>query len=383
MVAACPFPWPRGTPIRIFRMAEALAARGHEMHVVTYHLGEATVAPMRIHRIRDVPSYRQFSPGPTYKKLFLLDPLLARRAAGVLRDHDIDVIHAHHYEGLLVAAYARLFTRLPIVYDAHTVLESELPCYGLGLPQGAKREIGRVLDRRLPVWSDYVIAVTEEIRQRLLANGRIDGDSVSVVSSGVEYERFERCGWPEETASDTRRILFTGNLATYQGIDLMLEAFARVARKSGNVRLRVVTESSFAEHEERARELGIRDRIEVVPSALDTLAEEMEQATVALNPRTECTGIPQKLLNYMAAGRAIVSFEGSAKCVDHGKTGWVVPNGDSAAFSEGILKLLEDTSLARRLGSAAREFVRVNHTWDGTAMQVERIYRKVLRARSK
>ncbi|CAN5167478.1 hypothetical protein BH20GEM2_BH20GEM2_04590 [soil metagenome] len=35
MVAACPLPAPRGTPIRILRLAEALALRGHEVHLVT------------------------------------------------------------------------------------------------------------------------------------------------------------------------------------------------------------------------------------------------------------------------------------------------------------------------------------------------------------
>ena len=52
MVAACPFPWPRGTPIRIHRMAEALGRRGHDVHVVTYHLGGPTPTPhMTVHRI--------------------------------------------------------------------------------------------------------------------------------------------------------------------------------------------------------------------------------------------------------------------------------------------------------------------------------------------
>ena len=56
MLAACPFPWPRGTPIRIHRMTEALARHGHEVHVVTYHLGkELSASPYEVHRIRDVP----------------------------------------------------------------------------------------------------------------------------------------------------------------------------------------------------------------------------------------------------------------------------------------------------------------------------------------
>ena len=60
MIAACPFPWPRGTPIRIHRIAEAVAGRGHAVHVVTYHLGEELAdAPFVVHRIRDVPAYRR------------------------------------------------------------------------------------------------------------------------------------------------------------------------------------------------------------------------------------------------------------------------------------------------------------------------------------
>ena len=108
MVAACPFPHPRGTPIRILRMAEALAARGHEIHVVTYHLGSSHLsARLRIHRTRTLASYRHVAPGPTYEKLLILDPLLAAKLVEVIRRFSIDLVHAHHYEGLLVAAGAR------------------------------------------------------------------------------------------------------------------------------------------------------------------------------------------------------------------------------------------------------------------------------------
>jgi len=75
MVAACPFPWPRGTPVRIHRLAEALGQMGHDVHVTTYHLGErGHEAPFTVHRIRDIPSYRYCEPGPTLRKLVYLDP---------------------------------------------------------------------------------------------------------------------------------------------------------------------------------------------------------------------------------------------------------------------------------------------------------------------
>ena len=43
MVAACPMPARRGTPLRVERLAEALAARGHHVELVTYQIGRAHV----------------------------------------------------------------------------------------------------------------------------------------------------------------------------------------------------------------------------------------------------------------------------------------------------------------------------------------------------
>ena len=86
MVAACPFPFGRGTPIRIQRQAEALAARGHEVHVATYFLGTAEpVAGVSVHRTPRLPRYRTTSPGPTLPKLLALDPMLVGTLFRLLR----------------------------------------------------------------------------------------------------------------------------------------------------------------------------------------------------------------------------------------------------------------------------------------------------------
>src|SRR5678816_2423168 len=89
MVAACPFPATRGTPIRIFRIAEQLGRRGHDVDVFTYHLGlSVDGVPFSTHRIANIPSYRKQSPGPTYQKLLVLDPLLAAVSYTHLRAHE-------------------------------------------------------------------------------------------------------------------------------------------------------------------------------------------------------------------------------------------------------------------------------------------------------
>lgn len=381
VVAACPFPYPRGTPARVFRIAEALSRRGHELHVITYHLGDGrTDLPMTVHRIPNVKTYRKLSPGPTYQKLLVVDFLLAMKLKQVLREYPIDLIHAHHFEGLIVSASVRTRKKHPLIFDAHTLLASELPYYGLGLSTRVKRMIGQRLDRHIPKWSDHVIAVTNRIKNKLVHDGGLAPEDVTVISDGVEPEIFFERGQGEPGCHPKSygRLIFTGNLSSYQGIDLLLRAFGEIVAKRHEVRLLIVSDSSFDPYEPMARELGIRESIDVETSRFEDLPQHLANADIAVNPRTECDGIPLKLLNYMAAGKPIVSFEGSAEIIENGRTGWVVENGDTSAFADGVLRLLDNFELAQNLGNRAREEVIRKHTWDAKARDTEEVYEQVL-----
>jgi hypothetical protein len=80
----------------------------------------------------------------------------------------------------------------------------------------------------------------------------------------------------------------------------------------------------------------------------------------------------------MAAGNAIVSFEGSAKCLCHGFNGYVAKNGDTADLAHGIALLLSDPSLRSTLGARARESLRGVYDWDTLARATAIIYEQVI-----
>lgn len=375
MVAACPFPCERGTPIRIHRLSEALAARGHDVHVVTYHLGEpAVVRSIKIHRIADVPTYRRLEPGPTLQKLLVIDVLLARKLARLMREQPFDVIHAHHVEGLIAALLARRGTRCPIVFDAHTLLQSELPFYGFSPTRAIRRGLGLMLDRGLPPWADYIIAVTEQIRTRLLELGAADPDRIAVIGNGVERDLFEQA--PRESANGRteRTLVFTGNLAAYQGVEQMLRGFAALRARRSDVRLMVVSGSSFDAFEALAEGLGVRDAIEVVHGGFEEVPGQLARSDVALNPRGDAPGVPQKSLNYMAAGLPIVSFRGSGRHLVDGDTALLAEDGDIEGFAAAIERILDDPALARRLGQAAQGHARSAMSWERSATLVEQVY---------
>ena len=104
VLAACPFPANHGTPGSIRELVEATAERGHDVHVVTYHIGEEL--PLRgahLHRIPDWTGERQVIVGPT-KLRPLYDLQMVFKAIRVIRRYKLDLIHAHGYESALVAA---------------------------------------------------------------------------------------------------------------------------------------------------------------------------------------------------------------------------------------------------------------------------------------
>jgi len=380
MVAACPFPWPRGTPVRARRLAESLHNLGHEVHVITYHLGDHSVAlPFHVHRIPKVFTYRKVSPGPTLQKLVVVDFLLWRALRRFLDRVPIDLIHAHHYEGLLTASAANRSHNLPVIYDAHTLLSSELPFYGPGVPSWLKRLVGGHLDHKVPRLAQHVIAVTEQIQQQLCDHGNFHSRDVSVIPNGVEVDFFQqRTDACESPRGHDRVIVYAGTLAAYQGIELLLQAFARLRQTEKGCRLRFVTNSTFARFDPLARELCIRDDIEIVEAAFSELPRELHRADVLVNPRVACDGLPQKLLNYMAAGKPIVSFAGSAKTLKHEKNGLVVEDYDLDAFAAAIARFLKDPVLSQAVAAKALSDARAR-SWAVVGHQVETVYGAVLR----
>ncbi len=380
-VAACPFPYPRGTPIRILRTAEALARRGHEVHVVAYHLGDGSPVSdaITVHRTVNVPTYNHVEPGPTYQKVFLMDPLLTVKLWQVVRQQNIDIIHGHHYEGLLGGLAVRALTRVPVVYDAHTLLEQELPYYSLGMARRTKLRIGRRIDRIAPKRADHIACVTPHLRDRLIFEAGVDERHVSVVKSGVELEHFEPIATPASCDESCQPILaYSGNLSAYQGIDLMLNIMAEVVRFRHDVRLRIITDASFAPYQEKVAWLGLTNHIELVGGGYRALPQHLTAASVALNPRPTCEGLPQKMLNYMAASKAIVTFAGSASGLTHGENGWLVQDGDIHGFAQAILTLLDDPEYAAGLGINAKRYAAEHYTWDTAAEQLEQIYATLL-----
>ena len=148
-----------------------------------------------------------------------------------------------------------------------------------------------------------------------------------------------------------------------------------------DVRLVLVTDASLEPLLPSLRALGIADLVSRADSDYASLPYRLAEADVLANPRVQCTGVPQKVLNYMAAGRPIVSFESSRGPLRDGVTGLVVPEEDVDAFAAALIRLLREPALGDALGQAARREVVSRHGWPQVAERVTTVYERVAGAR--
>ena len=115
MLAPTPYFADRGCHVRIYEEARALRSQGHDVRIVTYHLGRDMPGIPTI-RIPRIPWYSRLEAGPSWHKLYL-DLLLFFKAAMLIPDFRPQLIHAHLHEGAFIGYLLKRLSGLPLVFD--------------------------------------------------------------------------------------------------------------------------------------------------------------------------------------------------------------------------------------------------------------------------
>lgn len=205
--------------------------------------------------------------------------------------------------------------------------------------------------------------------------------SIVVEPNGVNAARFQGAARrPHRTATDVT-VGFVGTLKPWHGVPLLLAAIARLVAGFPGVRLLIVGDGPERNSlEEQAADLDIAAHTQftgaVAPEAIPALVAEMDIA-VAPYPRLDDFYFsPLKVLEYMAAGRAVVASRIGVipEWIEHAHNGWLVTPGDVGALSEALLLLASDPERRDRLGAAAQASVTARHDWSSVW---DRIYCRV------
>jgi glycosyltransferase involved in cell wall biosynthesis len=148
-----------------------------------------------------------------------------------------------------------------------------------------------------------------------------------------------------------------GRLTPQKGFDLLVSAYAQVAREQPEWTLKICGHGPLRHSLMAiAEECGVANRL-VLPRHVPDMESELQQASIfVLSSRWE--GFPLVVIEAMAKGLPVVAFDcptGPAELVEHGVTGLLVPAGDTGALAAAMLELMRDEDKRRRFGAAAVE----------------------------
>lgn len=341
---------------RAFLIVSGLRKRGHRVGFIT-HPG-AEIARRAAETGIPAVSFPMRG-GRFYVSIF--------RAARALRGQGIDVLHCHgardHLFGLAVARLASIPHVIRTKHN-HT------------LPKGH-------FSRWVYASSDRIVAISEYVRQGLIASG-VDAARIETIVDGVDVDGFRPL--PRDPALARSIGLQGGDIAigtvcslhTRKGVEEILRAFAMLQSYAfaGNLRCLLVGKR-WEQWAGLARELGIEDRV-LFPGFRRDVREMLSLLDVYVLPsRREAGGT--SVLEAMAMERPVVVSQvgGLAESVTP-DTGITVPPQNSEALAGAIRALVEDPERAANLARNARERVVAHYSTVAMVDRTVALYERVL-----
>lgn len=290
----------------------------------------------------------------------------------IIRQEQIEVVHAHQYTPLFYTVPAALWpARRKVVYTEHGRFYPDRKSW--------KRAIVNPLLAR---GVDHLISISQATAEAMATYDNLPGDRIRVIHNGIDPENLNP---PTDTAarrrefgiSDSARIVGTAaRLEEIKNLPMMLRAFRLVLAAAPDTVLVIAGEGSQTDRlKEMTAALGIASQVRFLGLRFDLPEIYKLMDVFLLTSFTE--GISVTLLEAMGSGvpAVVTDVGGNREVVVAGKTGYMEAVDDDQALAEKVLALLGNHELARDFGRCAQQRVRQHFSFAGMISSYERCYR--------
>lgn len=363
------YPLLGGVTENVHHTALGLAARGHDVTVVTSRVSSGrlahgdqcreTVRVVRIGRSFPIPANGSVARGTIGLHLW-------RDLRQFFLAEQFHLAHVHS----------------PLVFTLPPMAILASPCRSIGTFHTyfeGSRVYGRfhgILQKHFVNKLDAITAVSQSCidsieRYFTLRNPRI-------IPNGIDVDLFHP-GAPRLRQFDTRKytLLFLGRFESRNGFPLMLDAFSRVRAVRDDVRLVVVGDGALRSKYERMVPPALAADVHFEGRILAERPSYYSTCDIFCSPISKASfGIT--LLEAMAAGKPIVATDNVGyRALLGGDEAVMVPSGDAAGFADALLALLDDPQRRARMGEAGREKA-LTFSWDRVVEETLDLYEEVL-----
>jgi glycogen synthase len=367
-------------------LARALAAQGHEVHVVTRAHDDQLlpsddwVDGVRVVRVTDAPPVIGF--GELIPWVLAFNNRVQSAASRLLREQPYDVIHAHDWLVAYAAAGLKDAWGIPVVATIHAT--------EYGRHQGWLPGPMNKLIHQVEWWLTYearrVIVCSSYMRRQVEGIFELPADKLDVVPNGVALRDF--VAEPDEVAAArrtyvgprTRLVVFAGRLEYEKGVQTLLAVLQRVRSAVGPTKLSVAGTGTYQEELQRqVKRLGLRRHVHFTGYLEDReLRLLYAAADVAVAPSIyEPFGLVA--VEAMACGTpVVVSDTGGLREIVAGGAGLTFSPEDEDELTDALVRVLRDRSLADLLVRRGLARVRSRYDWDAVGRRTVEVYARAI-----
>lgn len=301
----------------------------------------------------------------------MLSPLAWARLVRYLRRERVDVLHAHMYGSNVWAPVLGRLGGVPVVVATEHSWTYE------------GQRVRQLLDR---FWVgpgvDAFVAVSPEDARRMAEIEKVPAGKIRMIPTGLLRDPDELAGAPATVRDelglgpDVPVVGAVGHLRPMKAMDVLVDAFARVAERVPDAHLIIAGDGPLRPDIERQiAALGVGERVHLLGVREDVPAVLASSDVVAMPSDSE--GSPIALIEAMTAGRPVVATRvgGVPAILDEGRCGVLVPPRDPGALAAAVQSLLADRDRAERLGEVAAERARAEYGIARIAARWSELYR--------
>ncbi|MBP6772972.1 MAG: N-acetyl-alpha-D-glucosaminyl L-malate synthase BshA [Gemmatimonadaceae bacterium] len=353
----------------------ALAARGHEVHFITYQ------QPFRLpnflpriwfHEV-DVGRYPLFEYPP-------YDLALAVRMHEVVRDHQLDVLHCHYAIPHATSAWIAREMLREGAGDVRVVTT----LHGTDITIVGQERSFFTITRFSIEKSDAVTAVSDYLRDETYRAFGCVGCDVQVIHNFIDPQLFDRARHvfplPTEVVGGRKVLMHISNFRPVKRVRDVVGVFARVNAAVPSMLVMVGDGPERVEAEAEARELGVAEHV-LFLGKIDAIAPLLAGAHLfLLTSDKESFGL--SALEALASGVPVIGANagGLPEVVTEGVTGFLHPVGDVDAMAASGIALLSDPDAWQRMSDAAAADARRRFSQDAVVAQYEALYEQTIAA---
>jgi len=383
-----------GYTFRSQNLFRAQRAMGYEPVIVTSPKHEADRsgdwAPKE--RINGFTCYRTGAvprfPVPLVGEAWLMHTL-SRRILEVADIERPDIIHAHSpILNAVPALWVARKRRLPIVYEIRAFWEDAAVDHGSYAEGSWKYRLTRLIETMVCTKVDQVAVLCNGLKSDLIER-YIPAEKITPVFNGVNVNDFQPTA-PDMEYLDEWQLIgkkiigFIGSFYRYEGLDLLVKAFAHIVGNHPDAVLLLVGGGEMEnELAQLLADLELTSRV-IMPGRIphERVPGVYAMINVLVYPRysmrlTELV-TPLKPLEAMAMGKALLASDvgGHTELIRDGETGLFFKAGSESSLVKQLDRLLRDRELREVLQRQGRQWVCDHHPWEKTTAVYPEIYAK-------